>query len=76
MSTQIAVRLPDQVVAYLDREVAEGAAKSRAALIARALERDLRRQSAERDAAILAGTPTDDLDGLVAWTATHAALGD
>ncbi|MGH7733786.1 MAG: YlcI/YnfO family protein [Gemmatimonadales bacterium] len=54
MSTQIAVRLPDETVAFLDRLVAEGRAASRAALIARALERERRREMAARDAAILA----------------------
>ena len=33
MSTQIAVRLPDPVVAFLDEEVAAGRVASRAALV-------------------------------------------
>lgn len=53
MSTQIAVRLPDQVVAFLDREVSEKRAPSRAAVVLRALEREQRRQIAARNAAIL-----------------------
>lgn len=68
MSTQIAVRLPDDVVAFLDEAVSRGQASSRAALVAAALEREMRRQAAERDAAILRQVgPDDDLDALVDW---------
>ncbi len=49
MSTQIAVRLPDELVAHADRAVASGRARSRADLVARLLERDARRQRAEED---------------------------
>jgi Arc/MetJ-type ribon-helix-helix transcriptional regulator len=68
MSTQIAVRLPDQMVAYLDRAVAEGKATSRAAFVATALEREMRRLAAEQDAAILHEDAADDLDPLVNWS--------
>lgn len=73
MSTQIAVRLPEDLVAFLDASVKSGVAPSRAALVARAVEREMRRQRAEGDVAILrsAGAP-DDLDDLVAWSATRA----
>ena len=72
MSTQIAVRLPDEMVAYLDREVAAGRVPSRAAFVTSALEREIRRQIAQRDAEILRSQATgDDLDDLVAWTAEH-----
>lgn len=54
MSTQIAVRLPDELVAYVDRAVAQGRVKSRAQLVARLIERDARRQRAEDDLALLA----------------------
>ena len=53
MTTQIAVRLPDDLVAFLDRSVAEGRVTSRAALVTSALEREMRRVLAEHDAAIL-----------------------
>ena len=53
MSTQIAVRLPDELVAYVDRAVAQGRVKSRAELVARLIERDARRQRAEDDLALL-----------------------
>jgi Arc/MetJ-type ribon-helix-helix transcriptional regulator len=65
MSKQIAVRLPDDVVAFLDEQVADGKAKSRAAVVGRALERERRREVAARDAAILAGSVDDpDMDRL------------
>lgn len=64
MSTQIAVRLPDELVAYLDAQVAAGAS-SRAAVVRDALE-DLRRHRvAERDAEILRRTGDyEDFAGL------------
>ena len=72
MSTQIAVRLPDEMVAFLDRSVAAGRAPSRAALVASALEREMRRLAAEQDAPILREHgPADELDVLVEWTGTH-----
>lgn len=77
MSVQIAIRLPDDMVAFLDKSVAAGNAPSRAALVARAVEREMRRQVAEQDAAILREQGTsDDLDELVAWSVAHATLGD
>ncbi len=70
MTTQIAVRLPDEMVAFLDRAVAQGKAASRAALVSSALESEMRRQAAEADAAILRRQgAADDLDPLVDWTA-------
>lgn len=72
MTTQIAVRLPDDLVAFLDAAVTSGAAPSRAALVARAVEREMRRQAAETDAAILrTADPDADLDALVHWSASH-----
>lgn len=77
MSTQIAVRLPDEMVAFLDRTVANGLAPSRAAIVASAVEREMRRLAAENDVRIIrAEGATDDLDDLVAWTVTHAAVED
>ena len=72
MSTQIAVRLPDEIVAFLDRLVAEKKATSRAEIIARALERERRREMAARDAAILAESGEDpDLAGLIRYMTGH-----
>ena len=78
MSKQIAVRLPDDIVDFIDRVVSDGEASSRAVVVSRALDRERRRQVAARDAAILAQvepdpemqelaeyaarTPIDDLD--------------
>ena len=77
VSTQIAVRLPDEMVAFLDRVVATGKAPSRAALIAAAVEREMRRQAAEQDARILRENgPADDLDELVQWSSTHLEVED
>jgi Arc/MetJ-type ribon-helix-helix transcriptional regulator len=65
MSKQIAVRLPDDLVEFVDEVVGSGRERSRAAVVTRALERDRRRVIAERDAAILAGTgPDPELAGL------------
>lgn len=73
MTTQIAVRLPDEMVAFLDRSVAEGDAPSRAAIVTQALEREMRRRAAERDAGVLRTMgAADDLDELVAWSASNA----
>ena len=77
MSTQIAVRLPDEMVAFLDRTVASGLAPSRAAIVASAVEREMRRWAAENDVRIIrAEGAADDLDDVVAWTVTHAAVED
>jgi Arc/MetJ-type ribon-helix-helix transcriptional regulator len=70
MSVQIAVRLPDSMVEFLDRLVAEGQATSRASVVERALAREFRRQIAARDAAILAEAGADpDMDNLAEYAA-------
>lgn len=77
MSTQIAVRLPDGMVAFLDQAVAQGKAASRAALVASALEREMRRQAAEADATILREHgAADELDALVDWTMHSVEVAD
>ncbi len=77
MSTQIAVRLPDEMVAFLDRIVASGKAPSRAALVAAAVEREMRWQAAAQDAQILRRQGSgDDLDELVRWTGAHVVVED
>jgi Arc/MetJ-type ribon-helix-helix transcriptional regulator len=77
MSTQIAVRLPEAMVAFLDKAVADGKATSRAALVSAALEREMRRQAAEADASILRKDgAADDLDPLVNWTSSHIDVAD
>lgn len=65
MSKQIAVRLPDDVVGFVDGMVADGKASSRAAVVKRALERERRRAVAAGDVAILSRAGDDpDMDGL------------
>ncbi|HYJ70022.1 MAG TPA: ribbon-helix-helix domain-containing protein [Nocardioidaceae bacterium] len=65
MTKQIAVRLPDELVDYIDRVVAAGEVTSRAALVIAAVDRDRRRRRAEQDVAILAEAAADgDLDEL------------
>lgn len=77
MSIQIAVRLPDEIVAFIDDAISRGDAPSRAAVVLRALERERRRMLAERDAIILAAAASadasdDDFDSLAAHLSTTA----
>jgi len=74
MSKQLTVRLADDLVAFIDERVERGEARSRAAVVASAIDRERRRAAAERDAAILAAAGRDhDLDSLAAF-AQHTAL--
>jgi len=71
MSVQLTVRIPDELAGFVDQDVADGRAASRADAIAKALAREQRRRAAERDVELLIahhGEPSD-LDGL----AEHAA---
>lgn len=74
MSQQVTVRLPEELVAFMDRQVHDGRAASRAAVVAAAIERERRREIGERDAAILAAAGGDDdgLDELARFTAGTA----
>jgi Arc/MetJ-type ribon-helix-helix transcriptional regulator len=68
VSTQIAVRLPDHLVAFLDKLVEEGRARSRAHAVTKALMKYERQLSAEHDAEIYATTPDDpDMAALAEW---------
>jgi Arc/MetJ-type ribon-helix-helix transcriptional regulator len=68
MSKQIAVRLPDELVDFVDEIVDSGAGRSRAAVVTLALERERRRVVAARDAQILARTgPDPELAGLAEY---------
>jgi Arc/MetJ-type ribon-helix-helix transcriptional regulator len=70
MSKQIAVRLPDELVDFVDELVGSGGGRSRAAVVTQALERERRRVVAARDAEILARTgPDPELAGLAEHTA-------
>jgi len=68
MSTQIAVRLPDSQVAFLDREVSQGHASSRAELVSKALRRMERERAAVRDLEVIiasGGNPYSELEGML-----------
>ncbi len=71
VSKQIAVRLPDDVVEFIDTQVREQHVASRAAFVQTALERERRRLIAARDVEILSADTTDP-DGLESL-ATYAA---
>jgi len=76
MSKQITVRLPDELVEFMDRLVDDHKASSRASVVARAMERERRRELAARDLRILAEHGDDpDLEGL-ATTAGGTVLSD
>jgi Arc/MetJ-type ribon-helix-helix transcriptional regulator len=64
MSTQIAVRLPDEIVEFVDAQVSSGAAKSRADFIWHAIKREQRRLAAERDLQIIAEQPYGEFEAL------------
>lgn len=69
MTKQIAVRLPDELVDYIDSAVRSGHARSRADLVSRALDRERRQAMAERDVEILrsASADRDEFDGLAEY---------
>jgi Arc/MetJ-type ribon-helix-helix transcriptional regulator len=70
MSKQIAVRLPDELVDFVDERVGSGDGRSRAAIVTYALERERRRVVAARDAQILACSgPDPELAGLAEYSA-------
>ena len=70
MSRQIAVRLPEELVDFVDEIASAGAGRSRASVVAQALERERRRVVAARDAQILAHAgPDPELEGLAEYAA-------
>jgi Arc/MetJ-type ribon-helix-helix transcriptional regulator len=74
MSIQIAVRLPDELVAFVDELAASGGGGSRASVVTKALERERRRRDDARDAEILARTgPDPELAGLAEYARGMAA---
>jgi Arc/MetJ-type ribon-helix-helix transcriptional regulator len=76
MSRQIAVRLPDDIVEFIDALVSRGDAASRAAVVSQALTRERRRHAAARDAAILAQAGADsEMDDLAEY-AVHTPMDD
>lgn len=69
-TTQIAVRLDDKYVAFLDEQVKAGAARSRAELVESALEREIRRRLYEAEVAQFLAVPEDP--ELAAWVSAAA----
>jgi len=78
MSIQIAVRLPDEQVAFLDREISQGHASSRAELISKALRRMERERIASVDLEVIiasGGNPYSELGGMLEQlVATYPAI--
>jgi Arc/MetJ-type ribon-helix-helix transcriptional regulator len=71
MTIQIAVRLPDDIVEFVDQQVADGSAASRAVVVTRALEHERRRHVAEKDARIYASLQHNEFDELAGWSAAQ-----
>lgn len=61
MTVQMTIRVDDESAAFVDRAVSDGEG-TRAAVINRALRREMRRRRAEQDAAIYTTTTDPDLD--------------
>lgn len=77
MSKQIAVRLPNEIVDFVDECVSSGAGRSRASVVAQALERERKRAVAARDAEILARTgPDQELAGLAEYARAVSSARD
>lgn len=73
MTRQLTVRLPDDIVEFIDRMVEDGRGRSRAAVVAQAVDRERRRDLATRDATILAGsTDESGWDSLASHVARSA----
>jgi len=72
MTIQVTVRLPDDLVSFMDEEVAAEHARSRADVVAQALRRLRRHQVAVGDAEIYARTePDDDMLAIMEYTGSH-----
>jgi metal-responsive CopG/Arc/MetJ family transcriptional regulator len=66
MSSQIAVRLPGELVAELDSIVRSGQEPSRASIVEQALLRELKRRAWAKEVEVLTaqGSTYEDLEGL------------
>ncbi len=70
MSKQIAVRLPDELVDYIDELVKASETESRASFLTLAAKRERRRRLGALDAMIYASEGEDpELDGFAAYAA-------
>ena len=70
MSVQMTIRIDDELAAFVDHAVKDGEG-SRAEVINRAIEREVRRRAARADAQIYASSTDPDLepDAYAAWAA-------
>lgn len=76
MSSLISLRLPDELLQFVESEVGSGAEQNRSAVIVRALWRELRRRKAEQDVVILKSAETldsDSFDALAEYSAKQAS---
>jgi Arc/MetJ-type ribon-helix-helix transcriptional regulator len=72
MSKQITVRLPDELVDFVDDLVAAGVVASRAEAVTVSLRRERRRRTALRDVDILHRHPSDpELEAVAEHSAAH-----
>ena len=70
MSTQITVRIPDDLARFVDETARAEGTSGRAAIVTRALALERRRLAAERDAAIYASHADDaDLTAMAEYAA-------
>jgi Arc/MetJ-type ribon-helix-helix transcriptional regulator len=72
VNTQIAVRLPDELVQYIDDLIEQRIVKSRAEFVAKAIARERRHRGALADIEVLKRLDGDpDLDALTHYQAAH-----
>jgi Arc/MetJ-type ribon-helix-helix transcriptional regulator len=72
MTIQITVRLPDELVHFVDGQVAAGSVTSRAEAVKAALVHERRRQAALMDVEILRRSmPDPDLEAIVEHTSAN-----
>lgn len=72
MTTQITIRLPDDIADFIDQRVAEGHATSRANVVAAAMRREQRRILYEAERHLIESSGSDpELDAFADWSADH-----
>lgn len=81
MTTQISVRLPEELVSHVDAEVGAGRARSRAAYLHKALTAARRQDIYAREVEVLIAAkddPDPDTESLLSWMGTrkHPELDD
>lgn len=73
MSIQIAVRLPDDLVAQVDDLIAAGELTSRASIVEHALRKELRYRQYQAELEYWRNNPEDDESTAIAMAVQHAA---